>query len=360
MEMALSLALKGLGRVHPNPLVGAVVVRKGRVIGRGAHEFFGGPHAEVNAIRDARNAKGATLYLTLEPCAHYGKTPPCTDFIIQNKIKRVVAASKDINPRVSGRGLAALKKAGVVVKQGTLNAQSQELNRDFNYWIKNRKPYVIIKAAQSMDGKIATFTGDSKWISSQASRNRAHALRAACDAVLVGVNTVLKDNPELTVRWPKTLPADMQPIKIVLDSNLKTPPSSKIFKNAKPERIWLVTSDATSFTKERRYKGLARVIRVKEQKGRLDLAALFDWAGQQGIVSVLIEGGGEVIAHALKEKLVHEIHCVIAPKIIGGRSAVSSVSGKGVAEVKKAIQLKNMTLELVGGDIWVRGNPRYV
>ncbi len=360
MKKALFLALKGRGRVHPNPLVGAVVVKSGRILGQGAHEYFGGPHAELNAIRAAGNAGGATLYVTLEPCAHSGKTPPCTNFIIKNKIKRMVVATKDVNPLVSGKGLAQLKKAGISVKQGVLEAQARELNRDFNFWIRHRRPYVIVKSAQSVDGKIATFTGDSKWISSEASRDRAHALRAASDAVLVGVNTVIKDDPELTVRRPKTLPADRQPIKIVLDSTLRTPVSARLFKNTKPESVWIVTANSAPISKEKRYRDLATVIRVKKVHARLDLKGFLQRIGKQGVVNVLIEGGGEVIAHALKEKLVHEMHCVIAPKIIGGKNAVNAVSGEGIALVKKAIQLKNLSVELVGGDIWVKGSPRYV
>ena len=241
MKRALNLARKGQGFVHPNPLVGAVLVKNNKIIGEGAHERFGGPHAEVNAIRRAaQSPAGATLYITLEPCAHTGKTPPCTDLILKSNIKRVVVGAKDPHPLVSGKGLRILRNKGVRVETGVLEKEAAAMNRDFNYWVRRKVPYVIAKVAQSLDGKIATKRGQSQWITGEEARRYGHGLRAASDAILVGVNTILRDDPRLSVRLGKGRGAiNRAPTKVILDSRLRTPLRARIFSKDSPPYIFI-------------------------------------------------------------------------------------------------------------------------
>jgi len=319
MARALRLALRGRGRVHPNPHVGAVLVKRGRVIGEGAHLFFGGPHAEVNAIRRARgNPEGGTLYVTLEPCVHFGKTPPCTALILEMKIKKVVVAAKDPNPRVSGKGLRVLRRAGVEVLTGVMEQEALELNKDFNHWIRTKRPYVITKIAQSLDGKTAAAAGQPKWITGETSRKFTHRLRASCDAILVGVNTLLKDDPLLNVRWGNK---KIQPARIVLDSRLRCRPGARIFSKKSGRVILAVTKKAPK-KKFRLFRQKAEVLIVKEKNGQVDLKALLKILGQRRIVSILVEGGSTVLGSFFTEKLVQEAYFFIAPKIIGGKGAV--------------------------------------
>lgn len=353
MKKALALARRGIGRVHPNPMVGAVLVKNNQVTGKGFHERFGAPHAEVNAIRQAKGqSRGSTLYVTLEPCAHYGKTPPCADFIIQNKIKEVVIGASDPNPLVSGKGIRRLKKAGVRVRTGILRKECETLNRDFNYWILKKMPYVIVKAAQSLDGKIATKTGESRWISGALSRKFARTLRAESDAVLVGANTIIRDDPRLTVRGLKYV---CQPVKVILDSRLRVSPTARIFSGA-PQGVVIiaVTKKADKHRKEK-FKGKAEIVIVKEKKGRIDLRSLLLKLARRGIVRVLIEGGGEVIGEAFSENCVQEIYFFVTNKIIGGRLAVNSVAGEGISRLKDAVTIRQLTLTRIGEDFMVHG-----
>jgi diaminohydroxyphosphoribosylaminopyrimidine deaminase/5-amino-6-(5-phosphoribosylamino)uracil reductase len=351
MKRALVLAARGQGRVHPNPLVGAVVVKNNRVVGEGAHLNFGGPHAEVHAVQVAgAKARGGVLYVTLEPCAHHGKTPPCADFLARQGIQRVVAAAKDPNPLVAGKGFQILRKAGIQVKVGVMEKEALELNKDFNYWVIKKMPYVIVKVAQSLDGKIATRTGESRWITDQEARAFSHGLRAQADAILVGVGTVLADDPLLNVRAPSS---KASPIKVVVDSHLRTPPRAKIFSEG---RVILAVTQKAPAHHRRLLEKKAEVLVVKEKRGRVDLGALLKILAARGICRVLVEGGGEVIASLFKERLVQEVYFFIAPKIIGGRDSVHSVSGEGIASLKDAVSLKRWRIKPVGKDLLVHGS----
>ncbi len=354
MQMALREAERGRGHVHPNPLVGAVLVSNGKVIARGAHLCFGKAHAEVNALKSVRSIPSqAILYTTLEPCSHTGKTPPCTEYLLHKKIKNVVVGVKDPNPLVSGRGIRFLKKNGVRVAMSTIADQCDDLNRDFKKWIRSKMPYVTVKAAQTLDGKIASVTGASKWITGVEARMRAHTLRHEADAVLVGIGTVLKDNPRLNVRLKHL---SRQPIKVVLDSTLKISLTAKLFGGTKADEVYIFTSDRSSHLKRSKLARKAQVVVVPEKKGgRLDWHTILRYLGNRGIVHVLIEGGGEIIGSAIRERIVDEAAFFMAPKILGGRKALSSVSGEGFAAPAQALKLKNITVEKLGEDFLVRG-----
>lgn len=356
MRRALSLAAHGRGKVHPNPLVGAVLVKQGRIIGEGAHEFFGGPHAEVSAIsRASVSPKGATLYVTLEPCAHYGKTPPCVDMILRHGISRVVIASRDENPLVSGKGLRALRAAGVSVCEGLLRDQARRMNRDFNHWIKTHRPYVTAKIAQSLDGKIATKSGQSQWISGEESRKVfSQNLRADSDAILVGVGTVLADNPRLTVRLPGY--RGRQPAKIVLDAKLRTPLGARLFQDTPRDGVIIIAGMRASAKQKAALQKKAIVITVPEaETGYVEWKSLLKALGAHGIVRLLIEGGGEVLGSAFKAHAVSEAYFVVAPKIIGSDRAIGSVRGEGFGRLGDAPTMKVEEVRRLGDDVLIHG-----
>lgn len=357
MRRALALAEKGTGCVHPNPLVGAVLVKAGRVIGEGCHEKFGGPHAEVFAIEASKqDPRGATLYVTLEPCCHYGKTGPCADLILKNGIQRVVIGSRDINPRVNGRGIQKLKKAGVKVVLGVLEKEAISLNRDFNHWMRRQTPYGVVKIAQSLDGKIATKSGESRWITGKEARDLSQTLRAASDAILVGVNTILNDDPLLSVRngFEKNKNFKM-PFKVVLDRSLRTPLNANIFSKKSKGAVILATTSRAKKSRVAAFRKKAQVLVLPEKHGRVDLGRLFKELAKKGIVSVLIEGGGEVVADVVKHGLAQELYAFVAPKIIGGRDAISAVGGEGIASLKRAIPLKSFSVGFAGEDLLLHG-----
>ncbi|MGH7198748.1 MAG: bifunctional diaminohydroxyphosphoribosylaminopyrimidine deaminase/5-amino-6-(5-phosphoribosylamino)uracil reductase RibD [Candidatus Omnitrophota bacterium] len=342
MRRALELAKRGEGSVHPNPMVGAVLVKNNRVIGEGAHERFGGPHAEANALRKAGSgASGATLYVTLEPCAHFGKTPPCVDLILRHKIKKVVVAARDPNPLVSGKGLRKLRKAGVRVETGVLEAEAERMNRAYGHWIRKKTPYVIVKVAQSLDGRITARPGQPRWITGGEARKFSHGLRAASDAVLVGVNTVLKDDPRLNVRFGHRGRA---PLKIVLDSGLRTPPDARIFSSQK-KPILAVTRKAP-LGRFARYKHKAEILSVPERGGRVDLKALLKLLGRRGVVQLMIEGGGEVIREAFARNVVNEVYLFIAPSVLGGRHEAGPVN---------LSRIRDFQVSAVGKDLLIHG-----
>jgi len=353
MKKALRLARRGLGSVHPNPLVGAVLVKNGRVIGEGAHENYGGPHAEVNAIRHAKaHPAGGALYVTLEPCAHHGKTPPCTRLILRSGIKKVLIAMKDPNPIVSGRGLARLKKAGVKIMTGILEDQASELNKDYSHWIQKKTPYVTLKFAQSLDGKIA-HSGRGRWISSLPSRRMVQRIRARADAILIGIETLLADDPLLSIRvkgW-----RGRQPAKIILDSALRTPLRSKIFSKASPGPVIIATTAKAPAAQAKILMNKAEILKLPGNKGRVDLSALFKILGRRGIASVLVEGGVEVIKDVLSKKLAHEIYCFVSPKRIGSRGVPGPIAAKGIREIQRALKIKRPTVKKVGHDFLIRG-----
>jgi len=355
MGLAIELAKKARNP-SPNPYVGAVIVKNGRIAGRGFHLKAGDPHAEINAIRDAgKNVKGSTLYVNLEPCAHWGRTPPCTDAIAEAGIREVVIGIKDPNPLVNGKGITRLKKAGVKVSSGILEQESRKLNEVYTHYIIQKIPFVLLKTAMSLDGKIAARTGESRWISGEQSRKYVKQLRAKFDAVLVGINTVLRDDPELTTVYKFTsLQVYKEPLKIIVDSRLKIPLRAKLLK--KPEEVIVAATNKAPKNKARQLERLGvRVLAIKAKKDRIDIKALMKKLAEMEISSVFIEGGGEINASAIESGIVDKVLFFIAPKFIGGRDAKTPVEGRGIARMAQAAQLRNITVRRIGLDIIVEG-----
>ncbi|MEE8360224.1 MAG: bifunctional diaminohydroxyphosphoribosylaminopyrimidine deaminase/5-amino-6-(5-phosphoribosylamino)uracil reductase RibD [Candidatus Omnitrophota bacterium] len=354
MKMALTLAKKAEGLTNPNPLVGAVLVKNGKVLSSGYHKKAGSLHAEIEALNKAgKRARGSTLYVTLEPCAHYGKTPPCVDRIIEEGVKRVVIGARDPNPVNNGKGIKRLRRKGVDVILGILQREALGINRVFNLYITQKRPYVSIKAAQSLDGKIATFAGHSKWITNSSSRRFVHRLRSRVDAVLVGVNTVIKDNPRLSARAgnPKR-----QPMKIILDSTLKTPLKSRLLSGRGKDVIVAATDLAPKERIERFKRAGIDVAFFKEDRGAVNIKSLLKFLAKREISHILVEGGGSVIASFLDKGLVEEVFIFISPKIIGGRDALTAVEGRGARLVSGAIKLKDIELKRFEEDILIHAN----
>src|SRR5688572_26804628 len=323
MREALKLARRGTGHTSPNPMVGALVVRAGKIIGRGWHRRASFPHAEIEAMRGVRT-RGATLYVTLEPCCTHGRTPPCTDAIIAAGIKKVVVAATDPNPAHRGRGLRLLRRAGIEIESGICADQATALNSAFNHWIVHRTPLVTVKAAMTLDGKIATTTGESKWITNGKSRIEAMRLRQEADAIVVGINTVLLDNPGLTVRGIPGAKTHLR--RIILDSMARTPLDSKVASDA------LTTIVVTDRAPRRRLKALARNVNIlvaPEHRGTLDLSWLLRRLGAEQVTSLLVEGGGEVNAAFLLNRFAHRVAFFYAPKVLGGNTARKAVAGDG-------------------------------
>jgi diaminohydroxyphosphoribosylaminopyrimidine deaminase / 5-amino-6-(5-phosphoribosylamino)uracil reductase len=348
MRRALRLARKGEGSVSPNPMVGAVIVRDGRVIAEGYHRRAGENHAEINAITNATEPlAGATIYITLEPCSHYGKTPPCVDALIACRPGRVVVGTIDPNPLVSGRGIAALQSHGIATTVGVLEGACQRQNEVFFKFIRTGVPFVTLKLALTLDGRIATATGHSRWISSPASLRFAHRLRGLHDAILVGAETVLKDDPELTCR----LVRGRNPLRIVVDSRLRTSPGSRVFQDAK--RSPTIVATTCRATAERRQLFEEKGIEVwepgEDKAGRVDLRALLNRLGQRKITSLLVEGGAGVSTSFLKEHLVDRLIAIIAPKIVG--AGINAVGDLGVRRMDDAIRLSFESITRRGDDL---------
>lgn len=357
MRLALRLAKKGQGQTSPNPMVGAVVVRGNTIVGRGYHHRAGEPHAEVLALRQAgKKARGATLYLNLEPCDHFGRTPPCTRAILDAGVKRVVSGMKDPNPLVSGRGTRRLRRAGIRVDVGILEKECQELNAPFCKYITSQKPFVTLKAAASLDGKVATRSGDSRWVSSETARNYVHRLRQAVDAVMVGIGTVLKDDPLLTARLPgKRWPH--QPLRVIVDSRLRIPLRSQLVRTAGQYPTLVAATQAASMT---RRQGLAKanvevIIIAKDAQGHVSLRGLMKELARRGVVSLLLEGGPTLNASALKEGLVDRLLFLFAPKIIGGQRAPGVFGGDGALLMKDSEPVKIVKVRRIGPDILIEG-----
>ena len=351
MKQAIALAGKAKGATFPNPLVGCVVVKNNKVISKAFHQEFGGPHAEALALKKVgKRAEGATLYVSLEPCSYFGKTPACTEIIIRSKIKRVVVALEDPNPLNSGRGIKILKDHNIEVSTNVLRYEAVSLNREFIKRMKSEKPFISLKLAQSLDGKIATKSGDSKWISSKASRERVQLFRKKHDAIMIGVNTLIKDNPYLTIRKSKR-----EPVAIILDSNLKSPITSKLFNSIKSRKIIVATTEKASYQREcaLKSKGI-KVLRAGKGQN-VNLKLLLKQLLKEGVGSILVEGGGQIASSLLKESLVDKIYLFIAPIIIGGKESIGSFNGKGVDRVKAAYRLKNIKLERIDSDILIEG-----
>jgi diaminohydroxyphosphoribosylaminopyrimidine deaminase / 5-amino-6-(5-phosphoribosylamino)uracil reductase len=355
MKMALRLAAKGSGLVSPNPMVGAVVVQEGQVVGRGWHRRYGEPHAEVMSLEDAGNlARGATLYVTLEPCNHHGLTPPCTEAILAAGVDRVVAAAPDPNRRVSGGGAAFLRARGVQVEMGLLGEKARRLNEAWFHWVETERPWVIAKAACSLDGKIATRSGDSQWLTGEEARRLGHRLRHACDAILVGVGTVLADDPALTARVPRRRTKD--PIRVILDSRLRLPTTARVLHLDSPAPTWIITTSAAPRDKIRTLEDLgATVLVVSEDQGRVDLESLMGELGCREVQSLLVEGGAEVLGSFFDQGLVDKFYFFYAPKFLGGQQALSVIGGAGVDRLAKAPQARDITLGRLGPDFLVTG-----
>ncbi|HVV01698.1 MAG TPA: bifunctional diaminohydroxyphosphoribosylaminopyrimidine deaminase/5-amino-6-(5-phosphoribosylamino)uracil reductase RibD [Verrucomicrobiae bacterium] len=356
MREALKLARRGYGTASPNPMVGAVLVKAGKVIGRGWHRKAGLRHAEIEAILDARKRghalPGATLYVTLEPCSTQGRTPPCTDAILESGIRQVVAGAADPNPKHQGRGLRLLRKAGVRVIDGVLREECAELNEAFNHWIVSGTPLVTVKAAMTLDGKIATASGESKWITGTRSRAFAMYLRRGADAILVGVNTILADNPSLTVRGGK--PKRLR--RVILDSAARTPLDSKALTDEFAGLTTVVVTRAAPAARVAKLRNRARVVVAPGKAGRIHLPWLLKQLGAENVTSLLVEGGGEVNASFIEQHLVHRVAFFYAPRIMGGSSSIPAVGGLGARNAQEILNLKNVQWRELGPDLLLTAN----
>ncbi len=370
MKMALELAEKGRGRTSPNPLVGAVIVNNGRIIGKGWHKKYGDLHAEREAIKDAKqNApkliRGSTMYVTLEPCCHHGKQPPCTEAIIEEGIEKVVVGSNDPNPLVAGKGTEILREHGIEVVTEFLKEECDRKNEIFMHFITQKTPYIALKYAMTADGKIATHTGESKWITNEKSREEAHRLRNRYSGIMIGIGTVLRDDPLLTCRVPE----GRNPIRIVCDSRLGISPDSQIVKTAKEVPTIIATcageSEKADIVRERGCKVLeigsklpAAKVGVNAEKTTLDLKTLFEKLGADGIDSILIEGGAELNWSALETGMVKKVYTFVAPKIFGGKNAPSPVAGNGVGFPSEAVELCNCKVTAFDGDYLIESEVK--
>jgi len=345
MQSAFRLASKGLGYTSPNPAVGVIIVKEGRIIARGYHKRPGDFHAEINALNNAKeDVTGATLITTLEPCAHHGKTPPCADAIISAGVKKVVSATVDKNPLVNGKGYEKLKSAGIEVIEGVLADYAEAFYASYFKYITTGMPYVTIKFAQSIDGRLATKSGDSEWISSQESLKYSHYLRKINDAILVGANTVRKDNPQLTTRLVK----GENPVRIILLSRGRLNPKARIFSDAAAQ-TFVVTSSGRKLD-----KGFS-IIPVAKNRSSLDLKQLLKKLGKMEITSMLVEGGAETITSFLNQKLVDRIEVCVAPIVIG--DGINAIGNLGIGKINKAIKLKKVSYSKFGPDIIIKGTP---
>ncbi len=361
MALALRLAAKGRGTTSPNPMVGAVVVNRGRIVGQGFHRKAGGPHAEVIALSQAGSrATGGTLYVTLEPCSHLKKrTPPCVPLIVRSGVRRVVVAMVDPNPQVKGKGLARLKRAGIEVAVGCGEGEALHLNEAYVHRVRTGRPFTILKAGMTLDGKIAVASGESQWITGEAARKQAHRLRGDADAILVGIGTVLRDDPTLTVRFsddPLRLPV-RQPLRIVLDSRLRIPLEAAVLQGLETSHTVIATTSAASARKADllRRRGVD-VLVLPKVDGHVSVTALWRTLGQLGIASLLVEGGSEVNAAVLRAGLIQRIMCYIAPLLLGGQDAKGLLGGRSPRRLTEALRLENLRTEPVGRDMLIQAD----
>ena len=361
MTLALRLAAKGRGTTSPNPMVGALVVHQGTIIGQGFHLRSGTPHAEIHALRQAGpRARGATLYVTLEPCCHLKKrTPPCVPEILRSGVRRVVIAMQDPNPSVKGRGAAALRRAGLSVTVGVARTEAEELNKAYRHRIKTGRPYVTLKAGMTMDGQLATAAGESRWITGELSRREVHQLRRTMDAVLVGVGTVLIDDPALTARTGARLDklAAQQPRRIVVDSRLRIPLKAQVLAQQDKAKTMIVTTAAAPAARRSalQNKGI-EVLVLPALRGHVSLPALLKELGRRGMTSVLVEGGSEINGAMLRAKLVDHVRLYIAPMLLGGRNAKGLLGGAGPARLAGAFKLRQAVTRFLGNDLVVEGD----
>ncbi len=353
MSRALLLSLKGVGKTNPNPLVGAVIVKDGKIIGEGYHEYFGGPHAEVNAINNStEDVAGSTLYVTLEPCSHFGKTPPCADLIVKSKISRVVIAVLDPNPIVSGKGVEILKRGNIKVVTGVMEKEARKANEIFFKYIREKKPFCILKAGMTFDGKTATKTGKSKWITNEKSRHYVHELRNKVSGIMVGVDTIISDNPMLTTRLEE---GGTDAVRIIVDSSLKIPLDAKVLNINSPKKTIIATTmmaDSKKLQKLRDYENV-EVVFTPIKDSRVDLVYLFESLGFMGIDSILAEGGSMLNFSVIKEGLADKVIFFIAPKILGGKEAKSPIGGDGFENIEDAVKLRDMSISTFDEDIMI-------
>lgn len=353
MRLAMQLAGNAIGRTSPNPLVGAVIVKDNRVVGCGWHRKAGTPHAEVHALNQAGElAQGADVYVTLEPCAHYGKTPPCAKALVEAKVKNVYGGLLDVNPKVAGKGFKILEDAGIHVEYGFLQDELRKQNEVFFKWIEHKKPFVVLKAAMTLDGKIATAIGQSKWITNETSRAYGYKLRDIYDGIMVGINTVIEDNPMLTAR----VDGGKNPIRIVVDSSLKIDINANVVQDKSAKTIIATTDKAD---KDKILKLQAQDVDVivvdKDENDKVDIEKLLDILGQQNICSILVEGGATLSGSFVAKKLVDKVYFFIAPKIIGGKEAKTPVAGTGILNLQEALALKDIQIEKLEEDILIIG-----
>lgn len=353
MKLAMQLAENAIGRTSPNPLVGAVIVKDNRVVGCGWHRKAGTPHAEVHALNQAGElAQGADVYVTLEPCAHYGKTPPCAKALVEAKVKNVYGGLLDVNPKVAGKGFKILEDAGIHVEYGFLQDELRKQNEVFFKWIEHKKPFVVLKAAMTLDGKIATATGQSKWITNETSRAYGYKLRDIYDGIMVGINTVIEDNPMLTAR----VDGGKNPIRIVVDSSLKIDINANVVQDKSAKTIIATTDKAD---KDKILKLQAQDVDVivvdKDKNDKVDIEKLLDILGQQNICSILVEGGATLSGSFVAKKLVDKVYFFIAPKIVGGKEAKTPVAGTGILNLQEALALKDIQIEKLEEDILIIG-----
>ena len=360
MRMALRQARKGLGRTSPNPAVGAIVVREGKVIASGYHKRAGANHAEVEALKKigGKGRKGDVLYVTLEPCNHHGRTPPCTEALIKSGIKRVVVGMTDPNPKVSGGGCEFLKGKGIEVKTGVLEPACRHLNEFFLKHTSTGRPFVVAKSALTLDGWTATSTGDSGWITNEKSRQFVHRLRDRVEGVMVGVGTVLADDPSLTTRLRNRRGRD--PVRLIVDTHLRIPSEAKVLNNDSPAMTLIAVGDEVSPGRlEAVSKNKASIFVCPMKKGRIDLAALMDVFGEKSITSLLVEGGSTLMGSMIRERLIDKFYIFQAPKLLGGNDGFPMASGPGPKRIRECLNLRDIRTRRLGSDMLIRGYPDY-
>ncbi len=354
MRHAMALAARGTGWVNPNPLVGAVIVRDGRIIAEGWHERYGGLHAERNAFKNCReDAAGATMYVTLEPCCHYGKTPPCTEAVIEHGIARVVVGLTDPNPLVAGKGIGLLREAGIEVEVGVCDEELRFQNRVFLKYIQKRMPWVVMKSAMTLDGKIAAYTGDSQWVTGEPARMKVQEMRCVYMGIMVGSGTVAADNPMLNCR----LEGDVrQPVRIVVDSSARIAVDSRLVATAGSYRTIVAHIASADSEKLKRLSACGvETLLCGESEGHVDCMDMLLRLGKMGIDSILLEGGGQLNETFLRNGLIDEVYAFVAPKLVGGKEAKTPVEGKGFERMSEAVELKRVEVETIGKDILIHG-----
>lgn len=357
MALALELAEKGRGKVEPNPMVGAVLVKNGEIVGKGYHQVFGGAHAEIYAINEGgTNCRGATLYVSMEPCAHYGKTAPCVDAIIKAGITKVVTAVIDPNPITSGKGIQQLKEAWIEVVVGVMEMQAKRLNVPFFKLMQKELPYITVKWAMSIDGKIATHTGESRWITSDESRKYAHKIRGQMDGVLVGINTVVRDDPLLTCR----IEGGRNPKRIVVDSRALLPVNSRLLSTINEGEIIVAVNKNAQLSRIEKLVQLGcKIVQTEDINGRVDLHELFRRLGEMELTNILVEGGSRVITSVIEDRLADRVMVFVAPIIIGGEGAKSPVLGTGINKISEAAEIDEIEIKRFSNDIVIEGTLKY-